>query len=128
MIARARSRRSDPLLFNTESTKGLVSRSLLAHLVEPKAGDLGHLGARLDDGRQLRRLGERLEVSFVKVSTGWKGIALRLSPAAASKQCPGCWIRVVLPGREQADVAPIPDTGGDRRPGLIDLYGQAALK
>ncbi len=43
------------------------------------------------------------------------------------EQGTGGRVGVVLPWREQADMTPVADVGGDRSTGLIELHGQAAL-
>ena len=97
------------------------------HLVGALPGDRRHLRAGLDHRRHLRRLGQRLEVGLVQVRSRRHRLAGRLLPAMGLEQRAGRRVGVVLPRREQADVAPIADVGGDGRAGLVDLHGQAAL-
>ena len=70
--------------------------------------------------------GQRLEVGLVQVRSRRHRLAGRLLPAMGLEQRAGRRVGVVLPRREQADVAPIADVGGDGRAGLVDLHGQAA--
>ena len=100
--------------------------ALAEHLVGALPGDGRHLRAGLDHRRHLRRRGERLEVGLVQVRSRRHGLAGRLLPAMGLEQRAGRRVGVVLPRREQADMAPIADVGADGLAGLVDLHGKAA--
>ena len=127
MTARARSRRSAPPPFATESTNGCVSRPFPDTLSRPCRVIAATRAAGLDDGRHFRGCGKGLQIGVVEIAAGREGVRRRLLPAVPQEQRARRTVDVVSPRREQPDMAPVGAVRRDRRARLVDLHRNAAL-
>jgi hypothetical protein len=82
---------------------------------------------RLQHRRDLRQTRQRLQIGFDQFAARRHGVRRHALPAGFAKKCCGRAIRIELPRREQANVPPGTNAGGDIFPRFIDSHRQAAL-
>ena len=90
-----------------------IAAARAGHLVGAGAGDRGDEAVGAQPDRDLGQEGQRLEVVLDELPAGGVLVGVGAEPTVGGEQTAGGRVDVVAPRREQLDVGPVADAGGD---------------
>ena len=126
MTARAR-RRCSPLGIAVAHDEGRIGATVVRHEVVALARDAGDRRAEVKSGRDGRHAGEGLQILRHDLRAGRQVVPARSRDALIGEQGARGRVDIVVPGREDADMAPFEDRGADTAAFFEEGRAQAAL-